>query len=309
MTAIIAALWSPAYWRHGFSVARAVTALLSSLGTLWTATAVTSYFWPSAVGWIRAQWILFALIGVALAVWQNRPRVKVSCRLAGRDVGIEIRVADMFSLPGALVIGSNVSFDTDAALISPKSVQGQFTAKFYDSVPHLDGDLSAALAGITSTSAAPSKKGKKAIYPVGTTVHVAPKERRAYFAAIATLNDHGVANGSFDELKTSLPMLWEYVATKGGEFEALVVPVLGSGYSRLTQPREEIIRAIVDSFVAACASSRPTEKMTIVIPFKDFYEHEVDLIELERYVQHVCRYKEFREPSATGVGTAVALGQ
>jgi hypothetical protein len=69
--------------------------------------------------------------------------------------------------------------------------------------------------------------------------------------------------------------------------------------------REEIIRAIVDSFVAACASSRPTEKLTIVVPYKDFYAHRVDLIELERYVQHVCKYTEYREPTAMGVGTAV----
>ena len=96
-----------------------------------------------------------------------------------------------------------------------------------------------------------------------------------------------------------------FVCPKGGDFQPLIVPVLGSAYARLSQPREEIIRAIVSSFIAACSSSRPTERMTIVIPFKDFYEHEVDLIELERYVQHVCRYTQYRDAAAIGVGTAV----
>jgi hypothetical protein len=119
---------------------------------------------------------------------------------------------------------------------------------------------------------------------MGTTVHVVTQEKRAYFVAIATMNDVGVAQGTFEDLQNSLPMLWDYIATPGGDFEALVVPVLGSAYARLPQPREEIIRAIVNSFVAACSSSRPAEKMTIVIPFKDFYDHQVDLIELERYM-------------------------
>jgi len=101
-------------------------------------------------------------------------------------------------------------------------------------------------------------------------------------------------------------MLWDYVATKGGGFDPLVVPVLGSGHARLPEPREEIIRAIVNSFIAACSSARPTEKLTIVIPFKDFHEHQVNFAELERYVQHVCTYTEYRGPTSAGVGTALA---
>src|SRR2546425_3041689 len=212
--------------------------------------------------------------------WMRDPdkctlQVCFTCRLPKRDVAIEIRVGDMFSLPGAFVIGSNTSFDTDidSNLISKRSVQGQFTQKYYNSVSHIDADLNAALAGIAPERTAATKKGKTQIYKIGTTVHVVTQGRRAYFVAIASVNDGGVAQGTFEDLQNSLPMLWDYIATRGGDFEALVVPVLGSAYARLSQPREEIIRAIVNSFVAACSSSRPAEKMTIVIPFKDFYDH------------------------------------
>lgn len=308
MKAILAALRSPAYWRHGFSLTRAGQALLASFGTMWLGAEILSFFSQDGGAWLRRQWIPFLLVGVLLALWLNRPRVRFACRLAGRDAVVEIRVGDMFAMQGALVIGSNTSFDTDTAsgLISEGSVQGQFTKKYYTSVSHLDGDLASALAGIVPDHTSSTKKGKSAVYPIGTTLHVVTQGRRAYFVAIANMNDHGVATGTFDDLKTSLPMLWDYVATKGGSFESLVVPVLGSGFSRLPQPREEIIRAIVNSFVAACSSARPTEKLVIIIPFKDFHEHQVDFIELERYVQHVCRYTEYRSPAAIGTGTALS---
>lgn len=304
---MFAALRSPAYWRRGFSLTRASSALLGSFGAMWLFAEIASFFSSDAGTWLRRQWIAFLVLGIVGAVWQNRPRVRFACRLTGRDVVIEIRVGNMFDLSGAFVIGSNISFDTDTSngLISLRSVQGQFTEKYYTSVAHLDGDLKTALQGIAPESVSTTKKGKPETYQVGTTVHVVARNRRAYFVGIATMNDHGVANGSFDDLKTSLPILWDYVSTKGGDFQPLLVPVLGSGYSRLPQPREEIIRAIVNSFIAACSSSRPTEKMTIVIPFNDFYEHQVDLLELERYVQHVCRYTEYRDAGAVGAGTAL----
>src|SRR5258708_17675935 len=166
MRGLIAALRSKAYWRHEFSLKRTITALLSSFGGLWLMVVATNFFSPTAGNWIREKWFVFLLLGFAIAAWQNRPKVCFTCRLSKRDVAIEIRVGDMFSLPGALVIGSNTSFDTDieSNLISKRSVQGQFTKKYYNSVAHLDADLSAALAGIAPERTSTKKKGKTQIY-------------------------------------------------------------------------------------------------------------------------------------------------
>lgn len=150
MRARFAALRSPAYWRHGFSFTRTIEALLSAFGGMWLVAEVTNFFSPKAGDWIKDQWGVFLLAGVLIAIYKNLPHVKFTCRLTGRDVAIEIRVADMFKVDGAFVIGSNTSFDTDLSggLISKRSVQGQFTEKYYNSVAHLDGDLNTALAGI-----------------------------------------------------------------------------------------------------------------------------------------------------------------
>jgi hypothetical protein len=300
------AFLAPSYWQHGFSLSRAFTSFLSTFGALWLLIEITNFFSPRVAELIRGYWFLFLIVGLAVAFINNLPKHRAACRLTGRDVWIEIRVGDMFSLPGALIVGSNVSFDTDlsSGLISPRSVQGQFTEKYYNSVTHLDNDLGSALASLSSVPAPSDKPGKAAVYPTGTTIRLVTRDRVAYFVGVATLNSHGVAQATFEDLKTALPLLWECVATRGG-FEPLIMPVLGSGFSRLPQTREEIIREIIKSFVAACAATRPTEGLTIVMPYKDFYGNDVNLADIERYLQHVCRYTEYREPNATGAGQAI----
>ena len=68
--------------------------------------------------------------------------------------------------------------------------------------------------------------------------------------AIATLNAHRIAFATRNDLLDALPVLWENIRTRGG-MEPISVPVLGSGFSRLNAKREELVREIVKSFVAA----------------------------------------------------------
>ena len=176
------------------------TSILASFGGSWLAVNSTNFFSPDAGNWLKRQGSHFLLLGIAIAIWRNWPKNRFACRLTGRDVAIEIRVGDLFDLPGAFVIGINTSFDTniESGTISKRSVQGQFTEKYYDSVAHLDTDLTKALAGVTPERTSNTKIGKPEVYPVGTTVHVRAKGRHAYFVAIATMNDSGVAHGTFD---------------------------------------------------------------------------------------------------------------
>lgn len=308
MNAYIRAFASRGYWGSFASIRtakKAATALLGSFGALWLAVEVSSFFSDATAEFLKRQWLPFLLIGIVWALWSNRPRHRISCRMRGRDVAVSIRVGDMFEMAGAFVIPSNTSFDTElrSNLISSRSVQGQFTQRFYDSVAHLDVDLSKSLSALTPEKTETTKPGKSQLYPVGTTVRVSVRGRTAFLVAIGRLNEYGVARATFDDLQNSLPRLWECIATQG-TFEPILVPVLGSGFSRLTETREEIIREIIQSFVAACSSQRPAESLTIVMPANDFYDNEVDLIGLERYLQHVCSYTEFKSQS-NGRGTPV----
>jgi hypothetical protein len=167
MSTTLTAYLTPGYWKHGFSLARLAGSLLTALGALWLLTELLVFFElaPNAVTWLKAHWWLFAVGGVAWAFWENRPRHSVSCALKNRDVRIEVRVEDMFSGNSSLIVGCNTSFDTDMAngIISEKSIQGQFTKRFYSNVAHLDTDIHRDLVrpGVPAPVPHPQKRGKQ----------------------------------------------------------------------------------------------------------------------------------------------------
>jgi hypothetical protein len=232
---------------------------------------------------------------------RSPPVTAVSAKLATRDVTIEIRIGNLFDTPGDLVVGATTQFVTTVGdgAISPKSIQGQFTRRYYDNPAHLASDITQALAGI-----APVAAEGPAVYPLGTVARVRAKTRQAYLVAISTLNGHGVAEATFDDLRTSLPVLWEHI-TRRGDNNPLVLPVLGSGFSRLPQPRETILREIVRSFIAACASRTFCSRMTVVVSPSDYHQHQINIVELGRFVEHLCRYASFAPLDARGAGTAL----
>lgn len=307
MKTVLQAYISAGYWRHGFSFQKLAASLLSALGTLWLCTEVLVFFElsPKLVTWLKESWWLFAVVGLLWAVWANRPRHSVTCRLRNRDVRIEVRVGDVFSGQSALVIGCNTSFDTDLAsnIISPKSLQGQFTERFYSDVAHLDTDIDRALAlpFVPGPTLSPGKVGKKNVYPIGTTVTLRPSGRTTYLCAIASMNMQGNAHATFDDLKSALPQLWNHISSAGDHGD-VVVPVLGSGLSRVAENRETLVREILQSFIAACASQRPCASLTVVIFPSDYYRHEVNLKELGDFLTHLCKYTSFAAAGSQGRG-------
>jgi hypothetical protein len=295
-------LFSKGFWL-AISLRRAGAALLGAFGALWLIASILNFFDAPAGRSLQNHWGLFLALGLFSALAVNWPRLRTSSQLQNRDVTIELRVGDMFKMPGAFVIGAATTFETRIidGLISPRSVQGQFTGQFYDSDSHLEADIRTALNGVQPERYIWRDNRQIPVYPIGTVARVVTRGRRAYFLAYTTLNDNGVAQGTFEDIKNSLPRLWEFLSTRG-DFERIVMPVLGTAFARMPEPRHVIIREIVKSFVAACSSLRPTEALTIVVPYSDYSANKVDLGELERYVEHVCKYTEFQTANATGAG-------
>lgn len=297
------AYFSTSYWRHGFSPAKAISAFLSSFGALWLVVEAVSFFSEHLRSSFQALWPFFLLAGLALSLFLNRPVTAVECKLPGRDILLKVVVADIFSLPGSKVISCNRTFETSVnqGPIEKNSVQGQFTKRFYSDAAHLDADITRALHGVECES---SPEGARSIYKVGAVAKVSPKDSTFYLLAIAEINRNGVASASFEDLKAALPELWSYI-TEAGTYEPIVVPVLGTGYSRLPETREEIIREIIKSFIAACGEKRFAESLTIALYPNDFYKHAIDLQEIGRYLQHICKYHEYGKALRFGRGTAL----
>lgn len=296
-----------AWVRNMFSV-QAITAVLSSFGALWLLVEIIAFFFESTTvpDWLRDHWWWFAIGGGVFAAAKCWPRISVVHKLNGRDVTVEIAVGDLFSFPGALIVGSNTTFDTQLSpnLIAKNSIQGTFTEKYYSGGAQLDNELAAGLGGVESNHLQGQREGKDLRYPIGTTVRLNPRGRTAYFVAIADINEHGVAESSFEYLQVSLAELWVYVGSRGLK-EPLVMPVLGTGFSRLTQTREEVVREIVKSFVAACSERVFTDRLTIVLSPRDMAKYQMSLDELGAFLRHMCVYTDFSRDSHHPVGLPV----
>ncbi len=295
-------------WVRNLFSTLAFTTLLSSFGALWLFVEIPAFYFQATAfpEWLRNKWWLFAMSGVVIAIIRCRPQTAVVHKLNGRDVTVKIAVGDVFSFDGAVIVGSNTTFDTrvSAKLIAENSVQGTFTKRYFTDESQLDNEIAAGLAAVQAQQLPGQRQGKSQRYPIGTVVRLNPKGRTAYFVAIADINEHGVAEGSFEKLKVSLAELWVYVGSRGLK-EHLVMPALGTGFSRLPQKREVVVREIVRSFVAACSEHVFADRLTIVLSPRDVAEHQISLDELGSFLKHVCFYTEFSGGSHQAVGAPI----
>lgn len=282
------------------------TATLSSLGVLYTVLKCADYFNFAKQSAIQPYWWLFLSGGVAGAIWICRPKLSSICKQKDRDISIEIAIGDLFAFDGALIVGTNTTFDTQISreLIDATSVQGQFTTKYYGDHTSLDNELNSKLNGIDHEKLVGKRKGKSNRYPIGTAVKLQPKDRTGYFLAICDINEHGTACGKFEELQQALSQLWIFIGDHGAK-EQLVMPVLGTKFMRLKPSRQVVTQEIIRSFIAACAEKTFCEKLTIVLHEKDVLDNKIDIDALGRYLEHLCTYTEFSAYTAERTGTAV----
>jgi hypothetical protein len=277
---------------------KSISAILSSFGSLWLIVEIGTYFFGETsqiIISIKRDWFIFLIIGFSLAIILSRPKFAIEGKLINRDISIVVAIGNFFNQSGALVISTNTTFDTHISkdLISEKSIQGQFTKKlYYGDEAQLDKDISFALQDMEPQILVGKRIGKNKKYPIGTTVKLNPKNRTVYMLAIANINEHGVASTTYDDLKQSLACLWLFIGSRGLK-ENIVIPVIGTGFGRLRQSREEIIREIIKSYIAACSESTFSDKLTIIISPSDIEKHKIRFNELEEYVSHVCKYTVF----------------
>jgi hypothetical protein len=275
-----------------------VSSVLGTFGTLWLVVQIIEFFLghtSSFIVKIKEYWGCFFIIGFLIAIILSKPKFTIGSKLNNRDVSIEITIGNLFKQKGALIISSNTTFDTHISreLISEKSIQGQFTKQlYYGNEIQLDNDISHALQDIQPEILTGKRVGKNKKYPLGTTVRLNPKDQTVYMLAIANINEHGVASASYEDLKQALAHLWLFIGRRGLK-ENIVIPIIGTGFSRLPQSREEIIREIIKSYIAACSESTFSDKLIIIISPTDIEKYKINLDELKEYIVHLCKYTVF----------------
>ena len=253
------------------------------------------YFFTESswVDWLRSNWWAFFVTGLCVGV--GRILRPIGARISNTDIRVQIRVGNIFwrRFGGAIIVGSNATFDTsiEHGEISKRSVQGQFTARYFGSaVSDLDLGIDAALKGtkpIRQHTNATKPFGKISEFQLGTVAKVTGGERTGYFVAISRLNANKVAASDLNEYRDALPMMWEEIRSRGTQ-EDILCPVLGTGLSRLPLSRMDAIRIIVRSFVAAASEGKLAGGLTVVVQPRD--AKDLDLRELRDFLNCECAH-------------------
>ncbi|MFD7114096.1 MULTISPECIES: macro domain-containing protein [Streptomyces] len=172
-----------------------------------------------------------------------------------------------------LVVGFTDTFDTATDLdivINQSSLQGQLVSRLYGGDrARLDRDLRVALRGVqpvAKESRTDKRRGKLVRYPLGTVAVLRLPGVRVFGVAYSRMGNDLVARSSVTELAHGLDRLWEALRDHG-QLMPVALPLVGSGLARLDGTRhEDLLRMIVESFVAASRRGRFCPALTIVLP-------------------------------------------
>lgn len=286
-------------WKSRFSFRVFAEKLLAVFGGLWLIAEIVAFSGSQLHVPVQLPWWLFLLSGLIVTLYLMRPRSSYCHKLCGRDVEIELRVADVidvvssFDVGGALVVPINTMFDSSLGGVVAKaaSVQGRVINHYYDGDPDkLAEAIQEKLPQKVSSGETIDTETDK--FPIGTVVETEKGGRKFLFLANTHINTGGRACGSLEDLKKALDSLWQHIAERGSKTE-VSIPVLGTGYGRLTPKREAVVRLIVRSFVKSCSQKSYCTKLVLVLYPRDVKKHEVNLSELDAFLGSLCSFPEF----------------
>ena len=254
-------------------------------------------FYKNYFGWI---------IGVIVigCVWKNWDRLKMTVRITDSpDVTISLQICDALKGKDAVIIPTNTTFDTkmDDEFISEGSIQGQYQLKYFKNrLLDLDKKITDGLDGKAYITLNDGRDSKNKRYMIGTVCRISEKNRRAYFLADSDINAKGIPiDVDASDISMSLVSLWDTLAIEGNQ-EPYRIPLLGTGKARAKDAsRNEAVREIILSFLAATKEHKITESLTICIHPKDFDKIDWDaLCEFLKYESQYTNLKPmFSKPS------------
>lgn len=277
------------YWSYALFTTDSVKTFMAVVGGVWLFIDIFSsigIFAKEQISWWNLVYV--ALIALLIVVFTRRPLTKITYKHPGKDLIIEVRIDDIFSLTGQKIIGTNTTFDTDLSnnIISPRSLQGQFTDRFFpNNISELDTRISKQLEGREYFEV--QKEGKKKQYPFGTTIKFNLQGEFYYWFAMAEMNESNNVKTTLNQLQKSLEGLWDFMEVSSERLPT-VIPLVGSAFGRIGIKRKKLIALIAQTFVAAIESSSTTfiDKLIIVVSPKDVERFELNLFEVKDMLKH-----------------------
>ncbi len=278
MRYFIDTITSPAYWRYVLLSQVGLQTVLATFGAIWLLIESLDFFniyKQDQYGAYAFWWIL--IVSVVLAIFLRRPVRSIEIAFPEKDCCLEVRIGDIFDATGAVVVSTNTQFECDVAggIISPESLQGQFTARYFT------GDQNTLIKtireGLEDAEGPP--------YAMGTVAPVNTHGKTFYFVAMANLNKQGTASTTMRDVEKAVSSLWCYVR-ESGELQELVIPVIGTARGRLKVPRKKVIEKIAESFVDASSDAKFTDRLIVMIHPEDAKRFKVNLHDIKDHLNH-----------------------
>jgi hypothetical protein len=161
------------YWKYAILSVDAAKTFFAVIGGGWTLIEISDFFHIYERDHFSKMTVVALLVLAGIIVLATRrPIYKISYKLPGRDLVIEVRIGSLFKIPGQKIVSTNTTFDTDIAggIISPNSVQGQFTNYFYpQNIDGLNEHVEAELKDKPFT-VIEKEKGKVKRFDLGTCI-------------------------------------------------------------------------------------------------------------------------------------------
>lgn len=219
-----------------------------------------------------------------------------------------VQRGDLFDVKDAnIAVGFGDTLDTDTdqdTVISRKSVLGQLRNRAYQgNQDRLDRELAEAVENASITAAeelAGKTRGKRARYPVGTTValvHPDDDQRRIFGVVHCRQGADFVTRSTSSDLEEALRRLWGSVINRD-VWLPLAMPALGAGGARVEgMTRTHLIITIIASYLEDCRKRGwGLPELRIIVRTADL--DRIDIEEIQRYVRTLDA--DGREPASGG---------
>ena len=247
-------------------------------------------FFPNELSWGWKGYIGLLAVSAVWALYMARPRRLVKHTLPPSDISIAIRVGDVLTQEGNIVIGCNDVFDTqfDDDIISRASVQGQLLLQVFNgNRAELDRQIAQSLSGVTGEHDPTKDFGKTTRYDIGTVAIVRQGRSRFFLTAFTTMSSTLPANVSstIEGLQVSLARTWKAIAA-AGQREPVHMPIVGSNLARLGLSRTLLAQMILLSFIAAETRGRVASNLTLYVSPDDW--EIVDMAVLDDWLRGLC---------------------
>lgn len=274
-------------WRSRPAVARLARRFLEIFGGCWLILEPLALWRPDDLRWGLTGYIGLFGAALVLAIIASWPRTTVARRLAVSDTKITIRIGDVLSQHGNMVVGVTDVFDTEIGdVIAAASVQGQFQARHFPNREELESIITAGLAGQPYETDGTKLRGKKDRYPIGTVVVARRAEDRFFLLAYSRMSSDLQAQSDICKLTNALEACWAAIRVSG-QHNAVHMPVIGSKYARTGLPRSLLIQFIVLSFLDEERKTSLTDHLNIYVAPQDALD--VDFVVLENWLADLTR--------------------